>query len=90
MFNLIIFFIGMVDSPECVDLLLKADLNVNAQDQHGNTPAMVACFFNKPNILRSLIAAKADLTLKNNEGKDANSICEERGVDECKAVLQNK
>jgi len=88
MFNLIIFFIGMVDSPECVELLLKAGLNVNLQDQRGNTPAMVACFFNKPNILRSLIAAKADLTLKNNEGKDANAICQEREADECKALLQ--
>ena len=78
----------MIDSPECVDLLIKAGLNINAQDQRGNTPAMVACFFNKPNILKSLIAAKADLTLKNNEGKDVNTICDEREVDECKAVLQ--
>jgi ankyrin repeat protein len=80
----------MIDSPECVDLLIKAGLNLNAQDQRGNTPAMVACFFNKPNILKSLIAAKADLTLKNNEGKDVNAICDERDVDECKAVLQAK
>lgn len=80
----------MVDSPECVDLLIKAGLNVNVQDQRGNTPAMVACFFNKPSILKSLIASKADLTLKNNEGKDVNAICEDRDVDECKAVLQAK
>jgi ankyrin repeat protein len=79
---------GMVDSPECVDLLIKAGLNVNAQDQRGNTPSMVACFFNKPNILKTLTAAKPDLTLKNNEGKDVNAICDEREVDECKAVLQ--
>jgi ankyrin repeat protein len=78
----------MVDSPECVDLLLKAGLDVNAQDQRGNTPAMVACFFNKPTILKSLLAAKANLTIKNNEGKDAAAICEEREGDECKAVLQ--
>jgi hypothetical protein len=51
---------------------------------------MVACFFNKPNILKSLIQAKADLTFKNNEGKDVNAICDERDVDECKAVLQAK
>ncbi len=66
----------MVGSPKCVDLLIKAGLNVNAQDQRRNTPAVIACFFNKPNILKSLIAAKADLTLKNNERKDANAICE--------------
>jgi ankyrin repeat protein len=80
----------MVDSPACADLLLKAGLKVNAQDQRGNTSAMVACFFNKPNILKTLIAAKADLTIQNNEGKDATALCEEREADECKAVLQGK
>ena len=77
----------MIDSPDCVDLLIKAGLPINAQDQRGNTPAIVACFFNKPRILQSLITAKADLTVKNKEGKDAAAICEERGVDECKAIL---
>lgn len=77
----------MVDSPECVDLLLQAGLDVNAQDQRGNTPAIVACFFNKPRILHSLVAAKADLNVKNNEGKDAKTICEERDVPDCAQVI---
>jgi ankyrin repeat protein len=81
---------GMVDSPTCVELLLKAGLNVNTPDKRGNTPAMVACFFNRPNILKTLIAAKADLTIKNNEGKDAAALAEEREADECKALLQAK
>jgi len=51
---------------------------------------MVACFFNKPTILKTLIAAKADLTIKNNEGKDAAALCEEREADECKAILAGK
>lgn len=79
---------GMVDSPECVNLLLQSGANVNAQDQRGNTPAMVACFFNKPTILKTLIQAKADLTLKNNEGKDVQALAADRDLDECKAVLQ--
>jgi len=79
---------GMVDSPECVELLLKAGIDVNGKDQRGNTPAMVACFFNKPRILQALVAGKADLSIKNNEGKDAATICTDRDVDECKAVVQ--
>jgi ankyrin repeat protein len=79
----------MVDSADCVNLLIKAGLPINAQDQRGNTPAIVACFFNKPQILRSLIDGKADLTIKNKEGKDVAAICEERDVDECQAVLKS-
>lgn len=81
--------LGMVDSPECVDLLIKAGLPINAQDQRGNTPTIVACFFNKPRILQSLISGKADLTIKNKEEKDAAAVCEDRGVDECQAVLKS-
>jgi len=82
------FVLGMVDSPECANLILQSGANINAQDQRGNTPAMVACFFNKPNILKALIQAKADLTLKNNEGKDVKALADDEDLDECKAVLQ--
>jgi ankyrin repeat protein len=59
---------GIVDSPECVELLLQHGAKVNAQDLKNNTAAMVACFFNKPRILTTLIRAGADLTVRNNEG----------------------
>lgn len=81
---------GMVDSPECVDLLISSGLPTDIQDQRGNTPTIVACFFNKPRILQSLVAANADLTLKNNEGKDAKAICEERDVPECLQIIEKK
>ena len=58
-----------MDSPECVDLLLHHSAKVNAQDLKNNTAAMVACFFNKPRILTTLIRAGADLTVRNNEGR---------------------
>jgi len=77
----------MVDSPECANLVLKSGANVNAQDKRGNTPAMVACFLNKPNVLKALIDAKADLTLKNNEGNDVKTMAADRDLDECKALL---
>lgn len=63
-------FLAIVDSPECVELLLQHGSKVNAQDLKINTPAMVACFFNKPRILSTLIRAGADLTPRNNEGRN--------------------
>lgn len=80
---------GMVDTPECVDLLIQSGFPLNVQDQRGNTPVIVACFFNKPRILQRLVEAKADLTIKNNEGKDAKTICEERDVPECAQIIEN-
>lgn len=62
-------FLAIVDSPECVELLLQHGAKVNAQDLKNNSAAMVACFFNKPRILSTLIRAGADLVPRNNEGK---------------------
>ncbi|CAF0932475.1 unnamed protein product [Adineta steineri] len=78
---------GIVDSPECVDLLLHHGAKVNAQDLKNNTAAMVACFFNKPRILTTLIRAGADLTVRNNEGKDAYDVAVEKEFDECKDLV---
>lgn len=78
---------GMIDAPECIELLIQAGLNINAQDQRGNTPLMIACFFNKPRVVQALLNANADKSIKNNEGKDALTMCDERDVPECKALL---
>jgi uncharacterized protein len=78
----------MIDSAECVRLLLAAGIAINSQDQRGNTPAIVACFFNRPRILQALVDAKADLSIKNNEGKDAAAVCDERDTDDCKRIVQ--
>ncbi len=51
-----------------MELLLQHGAKVNAQDLKNNTAAMVACFFNKPRILTTIIRAGADLTVRNNEG----------------------
>ncbi len=53
-----------------MELLLHHGAKVNAQDLKNNTAAMVACFFNKPRILTTLIRAGADLTVRNNEGME--------------------
>lgn len=50
-----------------MELLLQHGAKVNAQDLKSNTAAMVACFFNKPRILTTLIRVGADVTVRNNE-----------------------
>jgi ankyrin repeat protein len=78
---------AIVDSPECVEILLQHGAKVNAQDLKNNTAAMVACFFNKPRILTTLIRAGADLVPRNNEGKDAYDVAVEKEFDECKDIV---
>jgi ankyrin repeat protein len=78
---------AIVDSPECVEILLQHGAKVNAQDLKNNTASMVACFFNKPRILTTLIRAGADLVPRNNEGKDAYDVAVEKEFDECKDIV---
>jgi len=78
---------ALVDSPECVELLLQHNAKVNNQDLKSNTASMVACFFNKPRILTTLIRANADLVPRNNEGKDAYDVAVEKEFDECKELV---
>ena len=61
--------LGIVDSPECVEVLLQHGAKINAHDLKNNTAAMVACFFNKPRILTTLLRHGADPTPRNNEGE---------------------
>lgn len=78
---------GIVDSPECIELLIQHGAKVNSQDLKVNTPSMVACFFNKPRILATLIRAGADVTTRNNEGKDAYDVAVEKEFNECKELV---
>jgi ankyrin repeat protein len=78
---------AIVDSPVCVDMLVKCGAKVNVQDHKKNTPAMVASFFNKPKILQYLIEQEADLSVKNNEDKDAYDVANEKEHYECKSII---
>lgn len=78
----------MVDAPECVQLLVQAGVPINAQDDRGNTPLIFACFFDRPRIVKTLLDGNADVSIKNNEGKDALAVCEERSSTDCKQILE--
>ena len=78
---------ALVDSPSCVEMLIINGAKINVQDHKKNTPAMVASFFNKPSILKYLIEQGADLTIRNNEDKDAYDISNEKDHFECKSLI---
>jgi len=71
---------------EFVDLLLAAGAksSINARNKYGQTALMVACyesnFYYKPeaqlSTIKSLLAAGADLTIKDNEGRTALMIAQ--------------
>ena len=51
---------------------IKAGTNINKKDQMtGSTPLITAVTFGKTEIAKALIAANADLSLKNNDGSTA-------------------
>lgn len=78
---------ALVDSPVCVEMLIKCSAKVNAQDHKMNTPLMVCSFFNKPKIMQYLLKEGADPAPRNYEGKDALDVATEKEFNECKEVL---
>lgn len=71
-------------------MLIKRGAKVNVQDHKKNTPAMVAAFFNKPKILQYLINEMADLTIRNNEDKDAYEVADEKDHHEARAIISRE
>lgn len=56
------------NNTEMFDLLIENYINVNIQDNFGETPAHVCVVNNKIGFLKSLIRHGADLTIKNKDG----------------------
>jgi len=51
-------------------LLDECKLDVNAKDVYGDTPLHDAVKFYHPSVVEILVARKADVNIKNKEGKD--------------------
>jgi len=57
---------------EIVEQHISAGTNINQKDQmSGSTPLITAVTFDKIDIVKALINAKADLNIKNNDGSTA-------------------
>lgn len=69
---------GAVDDPESAAKLLSHHAKIDLQDKDKNTAVMYA--IRRPKTLQTLIDAKADLRLKNAEGKTALDIAEESAL----------
>ena len=75
-------------SPDTVRAVLNSpNVEVNAIDEHGNTPLIEAARFGHDKIVTVLLVAHADASIKNDEGKTALMVAAEGRHDETVRVL---
>jgi ankyrin repeat protein len=75
-------------SPDTVRAVLNSpNVDVNAVDEHGNTPLIEAARFGHDKVVTALLLAQADPTIKNDEGKTALMLAAEGRHDETVRVL---
>ena len=78
--------IGGVEAA--VQLHVDRGDDLNARDDHGLTPLMLAASRNRARICRVLIEAGADLSARDGAGTDALSIARAGGAAECAAEIE--
>jgi ankyrin repeat protein len=77
-----------VGSPDTVRAVLNSpNVDVNAIDEHGNSPLIEAARFGHDQVVTALLLAHADPYIKNDEGKTALMLAAEGGHDETVKVL---
>jgi hypothetical protein len=75
-------------SPDTVQTLLASpNVDVNAVDEHGNTPLIEAARLGHDKVTTALLIAHADPSIKNDEGKTALMLAAEGRHDETVRVL---
>jgi uncharacterized protein len=74
------------ESLRSVSLLLERGAKVNARDDRGRTPLMIAAGLNHTEIARALIAAGADVSLRDRAGKSAADLA---ATEDTRAVVAN-
>ena len=75
-------------SPDTVMALLSSpNVDVNAVDEHGNTPLIEAARLGHDKVATALLIAHADTSIKNDEGKTALMLAAEGRHEETVRVL---
>ena len=75
-------------SPDTVQAVLASpNVDVNAVDEHGNTPLIEAARLGHDKVATALLLAHADPSIKNDEGKTALMLAAEGRHDETVRVL---
>jgi ankyrin repeat protein len=75
-------------SPDTVRAVLNSpNVEVNAIDEHGNTPLIEAARFGHDHVVTVLLLAHADPSIRNDEGKTALMLAAEGRHDETVRVL---
>ena len=72
---------------DIMELLIKAEADLNARDNYLSTPAHIAAANNKPSILDLLQTAGADFTLKNDYNDTPAHWAARNGSKECVDIL---
>src|SRR5262249_27557392 len=74
----LVHWAAIADRPEVIPLLIKAQVPLNAMDDHGFTPLMYAATidFGDTEVLDTLLKAGADKTIRNLEGRTALALAQ--------------
>ena len=73
---------------EVVKILIQAGGEVNQQDRKGATPLHRASECGHVKVITALLAAGADKTIKNEDGKTPHDVAKEYGKQDCKNALE--
>jgi len=66
-----IFTAALFGDLKAIDQHIKAGTNLNAKDDYGSTPLIIASTFGKTDVAKALINGGADLNITNNDGGTA-------------------
>jgi len=78
--------LGHVD---VVRVMIESGINVNGRGLKQRTPLMAAAAFDRPEVIKALLAAGADPHARDEDGNTAATVAKDKGSDEAAAALKD-